>query len=166
MIKIAWTPSWPDKTAQNWSKLLKIAQAYSILLNYLQRGDVLAYAGAKVVITWHCSCRGLFFAWAYWAEAMPAATFRTLNHQVQLTRVTCHLIGCHNFNKRLIPKKKRITLCVYPALFRRVLSFQCSVFFRYSSAGDPGALGWHGPTKTHPRCCESVCFCTMAFTVW
>ena len=25
-----------------------------------------------------------------------------------------------------------------------------------SFAGGPGALGWHGPTKTHPSCCANV----------
>ena len=35
---------------------------------------------------------------------MPAATFRTLNRQFQLTGITCHSIGCHCFNQQLVPK--------------------------------------------------------------
>ena len=56
MLKIAQNDSnWPEKTAQNWSKLLKIAQNGPASV---YRGDVLAYyTGAKVVITWHCCCR-------------------------------------------------------------------------------------------------------------
>ena len=56
MLKIAQNdPNWPEKTAQNCSKLLKIAQNGPASV---YRGDVLAYyTGAKVVITWHCCCQ-------------------------------------------------------------------------------------------------------------
>ena len=53
--------------------------------------------------------------------------------------------------------------CVCLALFLRVFSFQCSAFFRNSSTGGPWALGWHGPMKTHPRCCENVPVCMHDF---
>ena len=78
MLKIARDdPSWHKKTAQNCSKLFKVAQNCSKLLQVaqncskclkmfqngptsVQRGDVLTYTGAKVVITWHCCCRCRF----------------------------------------------------------------------------------------------------------
>ena len=57
-------------------------------------GDVLAYAGVKVVITWHCCCRCLMLhglkVSVNCAEVIPAATFRPLNRQFQLTGITCH----------------------------------------------------------------------------
>ena len=50
-----------------------------------------------------------------------------------------------------------VQLCSYEFLF------QCSAFFRNSSTGGPWALGWHGPMKTHPRCCENVPVCMHGF---
>ena len=77
MLKIARNdPSWPEKTAQSCSKLLKVAQISSKLLKIARNASkclklsqnvsqwankclVLAYTSAKVVITWHCCCRCL-----------------------------------------------------------------------------------------------------------
>ena len=56
-----------------------------------------------------------------------------------------------------------MSVCVCLALFLRVFSFQRSAFFRNSSTGGPWALGWHGPMKTHPRCCENVPVCMHDF---
>ena len=60
---------------------------------------MLAYAGAEVVITWHCCCRSLLLhglkVSVNRAEVIPAATFRPLNRQFQLTGITCHWIACY-----------------------------------------------------------------------
>ena len=125
MLKIARNdPSWPEETAlncskllkvaQNCSKLFKIAQHYSTLLKIAQhcaeclkmfqnvskwvnkclKGNVLAYAVAKVVTTWHCCCRCLLLhglaVSVNFAEVIPAARFRPLNRKFQLTGITCH----------------------------------------------------------------------------
>ena len=50
-------PSRPENTVWDCSKLLKVAQIGSKW--HKVRDDVLAYTGAKVVITWHCCCRCL-----------------------------------------------------------------------------------------------------------
>ena len=112
MLKIARNDAnWHDKMAQNCSKVFKIAQSCLQLLKVAQnvsklfqmsqngptsvyRGDVLAYTGAKVVITWHCCCRCLLLhglkVSVNCAGVIPAATFRPLNRQFQLTGITCH----------------------------------------------------------------------------
>ena len=40
------------------------------------------------------------------------------------------------------------------------LQYSHGIFFKQ---GDPWALGWHGPTKTHPSCCANV---PAAFESW
>ena len=96
-------------------------------------------------------CHDIHGAWhdGIWPHRVIHEWYMTLTHQWLWF---CCPDARFSPSARLVPHapaKREATVCVCEPseeMYIKLLSF----------AGGPWALGWHGPTKTHPSCCANV----------